>query len=49
MELEDLESEGRVGNKRGNRWQKARWKEDGAEPHGPQKLQGARDLELGIE
>jgi hypothetical protein len=46
--LEILDSGGRTGNERGKGWRRRRrWKEDGVEPHGPEKLQVARDLIAG--
>jgi hypothetical protein len=50
--LEVLESGGREGERgrrreEGDRERGRRWKEDGAEPHGPEKPQVAKDLKAG--
>ena len=42
--MEVLENGGRVRDKEEQGWRKKRWKEDGAEPHGLEKPQVARDL-----
>lgn len=45
--LEVLDCEGRVRDDGGERWREKRWKGDGAEPHGLEKLQVSRDLIAG--